>query len=161
GDHDTPIAYSPDGSKILFLRFGQGSDDLGDDNLFVVNTDGTGLVRLNPPGTSTSLIDTPVFAAQSWSPDGTQAAFVAAQGSFARDPRSVYVVNADGTDPHEIAESDFTAVWSPDGKWIALDQPHLGSRDLFLVHPDGTDLHAITSAADGFYSFGPVWSPDG
>jgi Tol biopolymer transport system component len=162
GRHDFPIAYSPDGSRILFLRPADATnDDHADMNMFVVNTDGTGLTRLNPPGTATGLIDDPIVSAQSWSPSGKQVAFVAAQGSFATDPRAVYVVDGDGSHAHEVAESTFTAVWSPDGRWIALDQPDLGSRDLFLVHPDGTGLKAITSAADGSFSFGPVWSPDG
>jgi Tol biopolymer transport system component len=31
---------------------------------------------------------------------------------------------------------------------------------LFVVHPDGTGLEAITSNTDGLFSFGPAWSPD-
>jgi TolB protein len=130
-------------------------------DVFAVNVDGTGLVRLNPPGTTTGLIDTPFLSGESWSPDGRQVTFVAAEGSFASGRRMAYVVNADGTDARAIASSEYTAVWSPSGEWIALDQPHLGSRDLFVVHPDGSGLRAITSAADGQFSFGPVWSHDG
>src|SRR5262249_60750187 len=90
GRHDIPIAFSPDGTRIMFVRgVSPGGDVEGDMNLFVVNTDGTGLVRLNPPGTATGLIDTPILSAQSWSPDGARVAFVAPRGPFARDARSV------------------------------------------------------------------------
>jgi Tol biopolymer transport system component len=163
-----PIAYSPDGTKILFLREPSASERPDNDtdpelpsmNLFVINADGTGIRQLNPPGTWTSLIDTPVWAAQSWSPDGRFVAFVGANGSFSHGTRQVWVVRADGTDAHAIAISEFTAAWSPDGQWIATDVPHLGGRDLYVVHPDGTGLTEVTSAADGFYSFGAAWSPD-
>jgi len=35
-------------------------------NLFVVNTHGTGLVQLNPPSTTTGLVDTPLITTASW-----------------------------------------------------------------------------------------------
>ena len=82
----------------MFLRPADATnDDHADMNMFVVNTDGTGLTRLNPPGTATGLIDDPIVSAQSWSPSGKQVAFVAAQGSFATDPRAVYVVDQEIT----------------------------------------------------------------
>ncbi len=62
-----PIAYSPDGSRILFLRQVRRGDDYdGPMNLFVVNTHGTGLVQLNPPSTTTGLVDTPLITTASW-----------------------------------------------------------------------------------------------
>ena len=33
------------------------------------------------------------------------------------------------------------------------------ATDLYVVHPDGSGLTAITSSEDGLFSFGPVWSP--
>jgi hypothetical protein len=45
GRLDMPVGYSPDGSRILFLR-NDPNGDWGD--LFAVNTDGSGLLRLNP-----------------------------------------------------------------------------------------------------------------
>lgn len=165
-NHDIPIAFSPDGSKILFLRtvidIDEASCDSGEANLFVVNVDGTDLTQLNPPGTSTGLTDTPVVGSQGWSPDGKQVIFVAGEGSFCTGEKAAYVVNVDGTNAHQITPvgNMFDAVWSPDGRWIAYDMPHGDSRDLFLVHPDGTEQRLVTNADDGRWSFGPAWSPD-
>jgi Tol biopolymer transport system component len=34
-------------------------------------------------------------------------------------------------------------------------------HDVFVVHPDGTNLTPVTSSSDGLGSFEAVWSPDG
>jgi TolB protein len=164
--HDLPIAFSPDGSRILFLRPISRSNTNAEPNmnLYIVNTDGSGLRRLNPPGTVTGLNDTPTVSDQSWSPDGRRVAFVAsraADGAFFDAPRTAYVVNADGTGLHAIGQSGFSAVWSPDGRWIAVDHQNTGPTALYLVHPDGTGQRPIAAPTDGSYTIGPVWSPDG
>ena len=51
--------------------------------------------------------------------------------------------------------------WSPDGRWIAfLSGQKVGSA-IFLVHPDGTGLHAIGPRHVALGSSTPAWSPDG
>jgi Tol biopolymer transport system component len=51
--------------------------------------------------------------------------------------------------------------WSPDGRWIAfLSGQKVGSA-IFLVHPDGTGLHAIGPRHVALGSSPPAWSPDG
>lgn len=159
GGVDRPVGgYSPDGSKILFIRpvKAVARQDASQD-LLVVNTDGTGVVRVNPPGTTTG------WDEASWSPDGSQVAFVGSRGSFLGAPRAVFVVDADGANPRRITTwGDIDgAEWSPDGGWIAFSRAHPDDRDLFLVRPDGTGLTQITTGADGLSSSGPVWSPDG
>ncbi|HEX7263942.1 MAG TPA: hypothetical protein VF383_07165 [Candidatus Dormibacteraeota bacterium] len=162
GLREFPLAFSPDGSKILFVRqlqHGQPFD--GPENLFVVNTDGTGLVQLNPPGTTSGLIDSPLISTATWSPDGSEVAFIAAAGSFWISDRAVFVVGSSGANPRRITPwgNTYSAVWSPNGKWIAFAS-NTNRTDLFVVHADGTGLKTITSAADGSFSFGPAWSPD-
>jgi TolB protein len=153
---DHPVAYSPDGSRILFIREKPPYDHSGPMNVFVVREGGSGLVRLNPPGT-TSLLD-----GQSWSPDGRQVAIVASKAGH--DGNAVFVVNVDGSGAHRITPWSVTlrAEWSPDGEWIAFDKADAEPvpRDLFLVHPDGTGLTQITSHEDNKMSFAPVWSAD-
>jgi Tol biopolymer transport system component len=79
---DYPVGYSPDGSKVLFIREKEPYDHSGPMNVFVVGKDGSGLVRLNPPGTTSSL------DGQSWSPDGEQVAFVASKGTYSERIRT-------------------------------------------------------------------------
>jgi Tol biopolymer transport system component len=156
--HDYAVGYSPDGSHALFISAVKPYGHSGPMDVFVVGTDGEGLVRLNPPGTTSGL------DGQSWSPDGRQVAFVAAKGSFWDDDRAVFVADADGTDVRRITPWNVTyrAEWAPDGEWIAYDFDSSGSElhDLFVVHPDGTERTQVTSNEDGKMSFAPTWSPD-
>jgi Tol biopolymer transport system component len=157
--NDYPVGYSPDGSRALFIREVKPYDHSGPMNVFVVRTDGSGLVRLNPPGTTSGL------EAQSWSPDGRHVAFVAARGLWSWDgPNAVFVVDADGTNARRITPWSVTlkAAWSSDGEWIAYDMSASATapRDLFVVHPDGTERTDITPSVDGKLSWAPTWSPD-
>lgn len=158
-DRPFPGSYSPDGSKILFVRTQPpGSREDVPMNLFVVNPDGTGLLQLNPDGATVVLSDYPA----SWSPDGRKVAFA----SFTSKGSAVFLVDADGSELHRItpwAQGGQSADWSPDGRWIAFIAPqdaYCCNWQVWVVHPDGTGLKAITSAADGSYSYSPVWSPD-
>jgi Tol biopolymer transport system component len=163
--HDWPIGYSSTGSRFLFTREVKPYDHSGPMTVYAMRSDGTGLVRLNPPGTTGGLTSAPIISSAGWSPDGRQVTFVASSGSFWEDQRAVFVVDAKGKDPRRITPWGETleAVWSPDGRWIAFDMSdHEGPHDLFVIHPDGTGLAQVTSSdEDGLFSFGPVWSPDG
>lgn len=161
---DRPIAFSPDGTKILFFRPVKPVTDGGASmSLYSVDTDGSDLRRVNPPGTTTGFPTTGPSA--SWSPDGRHVAFVASREEFWEKgaPRAVFVAGADGADPQRITpwSTLFSAQWSPDGDWIAFTMPNPDFSDVFIARPDGSDLTAVTSSADGSFSYGPVWSPDG
>jgi len=63
-------------------------------------------------------------------------------------------------------QTDYSASWSPDGKWIAIDR-NLSTSDstkkgdqVWLVHPDGTQSHVILDEPDVSYT-DLSWSPDG
>jgi dipeptidyl aminopeptidase/acylaminoacyl peptidase len=49
--------------------------------------------------------------------------------------------------------------WSPDGSWLAFISQEAGNDDLWLIHPDGTDLRQITNEDHGISDI--AWSPDG
>ena len=129
GQEDIPLAFSPDGTRILFVR-----DDTGENSgpLFAVNVDGTGLVQLSPDGLRARWVFGPPAT---WSPDGTKV-------SFAATWTKVYVVAADGTGLQEIATGEMTSDvrWSPTGEWIVFDKVtgNLGAHNLFLIRPDGS-----------------------
>jgi Tol biopolymer transport system component len=135
----------------------------------VVDADGSHLSRLSPEGTFDSCC-----GPASWSPDGTQVTFGAPRLDAAGKPNfttsAVYVAAADGSRVEAITDvGAFTeaARWSPDGEWIVFNKKSgpigVKGSDLYLVHPDGSGLVAITTGgSDGLSDQGgAVWSPDG
>jgi Tol biopolymer transport system component len=168
--HDIGLGWSPDGTRLLLIqvtRCPDGDCDGGD--LYVVDSDGSHLTRLSPKGTFVSCCDP-----ASWSPDGSQVAF-GAQSLDAAGVRdflrsAVYLARSDGSHVKAITEPGaFTegAEWSPNGDWIVFNKKSgpvgVKGSDLYLIHPDGSSLHAITGggAAGKSDNVGAVWSPDG
>jgi Tol biopolymer transport system component len=168
--HDIGLGWSPDGTRLLLIqvtRCPEGDCDGGD--LYVVDSDGSNLIRLSPEGTFVTCC-----APASWSPDGTQVTFGAlslnAAGVGDQLRTAVYVAEADGSWVKAITEPGaFTegAGWSPNGDWIVFNKKSgpvgVKGSDLYLVHPDGSGLSAITTegAAGKSDQVGAVWSPDG
>jgi len=93
-------SWSPDGTRIAFQSNGTGGGDI-----YVMNADGTGQARLtsDPAGES----------GPAWSPDGTRIAFLSLRDLPAA--RNVYIMNADGSDPHVVHPGGFQFVpaWQP------------------------------------------------
>jgi Tol biopolymer transport system component len=157
--HDYPLAWSPDGTHLLFARNVTGHDPDGPVNLFVVNADGAGLVQINPAGTVSQMMQPIPMAA--WSPDSRRVVFVAADGSTFWDGGAhVWVAGADGSRPRPLLGTSGALFpsWSPNDRWIAYDQgPH---HELYVIHPDGTGERQLTDGGTGPFSIAAVWSPD-
>jgi len=159
-EHDIPISYSPDGSKILFRRGPQDCGATGD--LFVVGVDGGHLSQVNAPPT---MVSCNLGGPGQWSPNGEQISFAAFSFIPADPGRSaVFVASMDGTNLKQISDwGTYTtgAQWSPTGDWIAFDRDNNSSprsHGIFIVHPDGSGLKVIPSVRPGCCA---VWSPDG
>jgi hypothetical protein len=150
-----PIAFSPDGTHLLFIRVTDPGGTPATGDLYEIGTDGTGLRKLNPDRTTvTADFDNPA----SWSPDGSSIAFA----TFGGDRQGVYVVPATGGTPRLIVAGNMTtsARFSPDGRWVVFDRPVTSVRHgLYLVAPDGSSLHFLPTTADGVCC--AEWSPDG
>jgi dipeptidyl aminopeptidase/acylaminoacyl peptidase len=101
------LAWSPDGSHVLFATFEPNRD------LYVVNSDGTNLINLTH---GLSLIP---FGA-SWSPDGARIAMAAMEDVYSNE--SIYLMNADGTGLKRVTDDfgSFAPSWSPDGSHIVF-----------------------------------------
>lgn len=112
-------------------------------------------------GRQTRLIAAPAgfLAAPSWSPDGTQLAFVSE-----RDGSSdIWVVNADGSNARNLTRNnakETTPAWSPDGQWIAFASLR-DSRyyQLYVMRPDGSEVRRLTWWKDAS-DLSPAWSAD-
>ena len=143
---------SPDGAKIAFVATTTAKTD---PDIYVVNRDGSGLVRLTD---SPEADDNPA-----WSPDGSKIAF----RSF-RDGRlgDIWVMSANGSSPVNLTPDPLPAVtderrpaWSPDGTYIAFASNRGGTLDIWTMRSDGSDLLQVTKDPD--YDTEPTWSPTG
>jgi Tol biopolymer transport system component len=143
-------AWSPDGTKIAFLR-------QNDNHLYVMNADGTGVAQLTADDFqhlhSTNL---------SWSPDGTKIAYISGDDLV----HHLSVINADGTEKRLLREANspfLDIVWSPDGTRIAFCVGFdIVNSNLWIMNADGTGVTRLTNHDDnpGHYSRSPAWSPD-
>ncbi len=100
-----------------------------------------------------------------WSPTGARLVFGGTKSSGAK---AIFIVRLDGTQARRVTPWKLHAGssdWSPDGRWI-LFESHAGSAsrpdNLFLVHPNGNDLHQITTSPAHVHQWGSYsFSPDG
>ena len=158
GPFHEPIAWSPDGERILFfVDTGPVGPVTHAGDLFVVSVDGTGLQQINPPGVAFGR----TFAglAAGWSPDGRRVTFGGLDLEAGDGTGAVFVVDLDGGDPVQLSESgqSFSSVgWSPTGEWIAYSG--FGTAAVKLAAPDGGEVVTLDGSED---SCCPVWSPDG
>lgn len=149
GAHDVPGDYSPDGTRIVFLRDNDPNTETG--ALFVVNTDGSGLRRITARN----------FAEDSgsWSPDGKWIL-------FSSDKGKLFVVHPDGsglrqvrldTGPGHYFASE--PAWSPNGTRIVLRLflASTGEQHLYTVRPTGSGLRQVanTQGSEEFPDWGP------
>ena len=109
--------WSPDGSKIAFIRFTSPATS----DVWVMNADGSGQTNLtNTPSASHSRPD--------WSPDGSKIAFTSNyDGNF-----EIYAMNAGGGNVTRLtnhAAGDAFPDWSPDGSKIAFSSNRDGGLD--------------------------------
>ncbi len=131
--------FSPDGRKLVFD--GRGYDTMFDFDIFVMNTDGSDVRRL----TQGQARDTQA----SWSPDGRYVSFV--RDENISTPPAIWVVGAAGENAHRITRGG-SAVWSPDGKRLAV-----GGIGLRIMRPDGTHGKTIFGGETEV----AAWSRDG
>lgn len=150
--NDTP-AWSPDGTRIVFLHF----DDIdADENpvneqVWVMDADGSNKHPLTSgPAIKDQLPD--------WSPDGSKIAYNV--GSFGSG--GIWVMDADGGNQHQLTGcaasdpepcaqgDDFGTAWSPDGRKIAFlrDFHSIGINDrpVMIMDADGSHQHRLTAS---------------
>lgn len=145
--NDAWPAVQPRGSGIVFASTRDG----GDWDLFVMDSDGSGLVQLTANAESDRNAN--------WSPDGTRIVFESDRDG----DDDIYVMNADGSgvvqltdDPDQDIRPDF----SPDGGRIAFTSNRDANPEIWLMNPDGSALQQVTFT-DGLINTDPSWSPDG
>jgi TolB protein len=144
-------SLSPDGSKIVFVRFNKR---FRHPNVWVMNADGSGLTHLTSDDHSFS---------PAWSSDGSRIAFIRHQGW---GDNEVFVMDADGSNKDQLTDGRRVeygpTAWSPDGTLITFHRtvywdPY-SSTDVIAIEPDGSNPTNLTDSP-GVWDQGADWQP--
>jgi hypothetical protein len=129
-------SFSPDGSRMVLT---------GDNELYIINSDGGGL-RFLVEGEYGD-----------WSPNSNWIAHRACVSGGC----GIYLTNADTGEQRRLTSggSDGQPAWSPNGQQIAYISQDDGNFEIYRINADGSNKVRLTSnpSSDGL----PVWSPDG
>lgn len=141
----------PDG-YILF-----SSRRTGNDQIWVVKTDGTGLEMLSTSAGAPGVNDEQA----NWSPDGQKIVF----SSNRTGDYEVFVMDADGGNQTNLSNdpNDYNGqgCFSADGTKIAyLDSDGSATSEIFTMDADG-DNQSKLFPGPGYVDGDPEWSPDG
>ncbi|HTD02552.1 hypothetical protein, partial [Undibacterium sp.] len=144
------VDVSPDGKQIVF-------DLLGD--LYLLPIEG---------GEAKPLTHSMAWEMQArFSPDGKQLAYMSDAGGG----DNIWVMNSDGSNPHEVSKENFrllnNPVWHPNGQYIAARKHYtgtrsLGSGEIWLFHASGGAGVQLNEKPNWQKDLGePAFSPDG
>lgn len=166
---DTSPAWSPDGSKIAFVRlrlsgcgwrcrshakFGPSGHK---GSVYLMNADGSGLHRLTPDNGHS-------WADASWAPD-SESLLVQSNDEHGTIGASAdeYTIGVDGRDLSRVTNGKrefwFSGDYSPDGTRIALLHfpGSTGGLDVVDMAADATDQHVIATCPDTNFCDNPNW----
>jgi Tol biopolymer transport system component len=146
--------WSADGQ---LLAFDQRDFSTGGSNIFTIRRDGSGRRLLIANASE------PAYA-----PKRSKLAYVGLFGPPDSPSASLFVADADGSDPHAITPPSRDNVqglaWSPDARLLAFWRfpcvtPCSSMGDLVVIKTDGSDERVVASQVSS--PQGLAWSPDG
>lgn len=132
--------FSPDGSKIVFVR-----DRDGKEEICVMNADGE---------RDTVTTRGEYYDSVSSSPGGSQIVFSGRQGGV----HGIHRMNADGTRGTRLATDASEPSFSPDAARIVFVRWVAGGREIHVMDADGSGSTQLTNGHDDSL---PSFSPDG
>ena len=127
---DSSPRVSPDSRRIAFISARDGNDEL-----YMIDVDGTNLARV----TQTNAPEYDI----SWSPNGQTILFVSEKDG---NPE-VYSISRNGSNLTRLtfnAVVDRYPVWSPSGDRIAFVSYLDGDADIFIMNSDGSNQQRLT-----------------
>lgn len=147
-DDEKSPEFSPDGTKIVYVRASGGANQI-----WLMNANGTNQhVLLSSPGVQ--------LTGPSFSPDGQKIVYVDSVNGLS-------VMNADGSNPTAIHNASDQAImaqdptWSPDGTTLAfyLVPSGAGSEGIYTVPvAGGSNPHQVINLPSDFQSVYPSWA---
>jgi TolB protein len=140
------VDWSPVGNRIAFAMAVEQPDAY---EIFIMNADGSDVRQLtrNLPGIGGSI---------DWSPDGKSLLIYAGVPG----DKNIFLVNVDAETAAQLTNggSNGSAVFSPDGQWIAFNSLRNNDQaDIFIMRPDGSDLRQVTTDPEPDWQ--PQWEP--
>jgi TolB protein len=145
---ESQLAGSQSAGKLAFV-----SERDGNSEIYAINLDGTGLVRLTD--------DVAADVDPAWSPDGKRIAFASNRHTdmYWSD---IYVMDADGSNVVRLTVGgrNSSPAWSPDGRKIAFSAAGQGQRGILVLSLDDLPYARNVVPEQGYVDH-PAWSPDG
>ena len=147
-----PLAWHPDGQKILFVTQYLFDQEILGSDIFVMDNNGENIINLTQ--------SPEMEMAATWAPDGEQIVFDRLVGE---EEIAIFIMEADGQNPQRITFQpgrNFAPSWSPDGNKIAF----LSSRNrvprIYTMDTNGQNVQQIAHNQRVFDG-PPAWSSDG
>ena len=145
-----PADRPPAGTQLAFVR---------DDQIYLVNADGSGLARLTNTGGGAANRD------PAWSHDGQRIAFARENpGGGVYGAWDIHIMNADGSNVIQLTSGGYNVepAWRPDGHTIAFTNFLSGSMGVSTIDVDagGNEGSRVLLDLPG-WDVRPAWSPDG
>ena len=151
-EESIPLAWHPDGQKILFVTQHLFDQEILGSDIFVMDNDGENIINL------TQSPEMEISA--SWSPDGGQIVFDREVGE---DESAIFIMEADGQNPQRLTFEpgrNSAPSWSPDGDKIAFLSYRNRESRIYTMDTNGQNLQQIAYNQREFDG-PPIWSPDG